>query len=116
MKELVPIVLVAAIWGSEWAAQNIMEFCDNLAVVAILRNKDCKNLEVMHLMTCLAFLKAKFQFALFSAHIGSKKNDLVDALSRNDSEYFFTHYPQAHPKPTPLPPELLDLTIIHKPG
>lgn len=115
VKELVPIVVAAAIWGSEWAARNVMAICDNSAVVAILRSGDCKNPEVMHLMRCLAFLKAKFQFALFSSHIGGKRNDLADALSRNDSEYFFTHYPQANPKPTPLPPELLDLTIIQKP-
>ena len=101
--------------GSDWVERNVLAFCDNSAVVAILRSGDCKNPEVMHFMRCLAFLKAKFQFVLFSSHIGGKKNDLANALPRNDSEHFFTHYPQEHPKPTPLPPELLDLTIIQKP-
>ena len=32
---------------------------------------------------------------LFSAHIGGTKNDLADALSRNDNEYSFTHYSHA---------------------
>ena len=111
MKELVPVVLAAAIWGSEWEAQNVTSLCDNAAIVTILRSGDSKNLEVMHLMRCLAFLKAKFQLALFSADICGKKN-LADALSRNDSEYFLAHYPQTGQKPTSLPPKLLDLTIV----
>lgn len=115
VKELVPVVLAAAVWGSKWAGQNVMAHCDNAAVVAVLRTGDSKEPEVMHLLRCLAFLKANFQFTLFSSHICGKINHLADALSRNDSDYFLAHYPQAQRKPTYLPPELLDLTIVQRP-
>ena len=39
---------------------NVMSHCDNAAVVAILNKGDCKDPEAMHLVRCLAFLKAKF--------------------------------------------------------
>ena len=115
VKELVPIVLAAAVWGSEWVGQNVMAYCDNAAVVAVLRSGDSKEPEVMHLLRCLAFLKAKFQFSLFSSHVCGKENDLADALSRNDRNYFLAHHPQAQLKPIPLPPELLDLTVVQQP-
>ena len=115
VKELVPIVLAAAVWGREWVGQNVMAYCDNAAVVAVLTSADSKEPEVMHLLRCLAFLKAKFQFTLFSSHIRGKENDLADALSRNDSDYFLAHHPQAQQKPTPLPPELLDVTVVQRP-
>ena len=69
----------------------------------------------MHLMRCLAFLRAKFQFNLFSTHISGVDNDLADALSRDNLWYFKQYHPHAQDYPTPLPPELLDLTIVKKP-
>ena len=115
VKELVPIILAVAVWGCEWAGQNIMALCDNMAVVDVLRKGDSKEPQVMHLLRCLAFLKAHFQFSLFASHICGRSNDLADALSRNNSQYFLAHYPQARRNPTPLPPELLDLTIVQMP-
>ena len=37
-----------------------MSHCDNSAVVAIINKGDSKEPEAMHLLRCLAFLKAKF--------------------------------------------------------
>ena len=115
VKELLPIVLAAAVWGNNWKGRNVMSYCDNAAVVAILSKGDCKEPQAMHLMRCLAFLKAKFQFSLFASHISGINNDLADALSRDNLQYFLSHHAQAQPSPTSLPPELLDLTIIKKP-
>ena len=115
VKELVPIVLAAAVWGTSWMGRNVMSYCDNAAVVAILNKGDCKEPQAMHLMRCLAFLKAKFQFSLYASHISGVNNDLADALSRDNLQYFLSNRPQAQLSPTPLPPELLDLTIIKKP-
>ena len=115
VKELVPIVLAAAVWGCEQAGQNVIALCDNSAVVAVLRKGNSRGQPVMHLMRCLAFLKAHFQFTPFASHICGKRNDLADAMSRNNSQYFLAQYPQACRNPTPLPPELLDLTIVWMP-
>ena len=44
----------------------------NTAIVSILNSGDNKNLEVMHLLRFLVFLKAGFQIIHFSAHICEK--------------------------------------------
>ena len=33
VKELIPIVLAAAVWGKDWLGKNVMAYCDNSAVV-----------------------------------------------------------------------------------
>ena len=115
VKELAPIVLAAAVWGKEWKGKCVMSYCDNAAVVVIINKGDSKEPEAMHLVRCLAFLKAKFQFSLVSSHIKGINNELADALSRDNVHYFLLHYLQAQPTPTHLPPELLDLTMVTKP-
>ena len=112
VKELAPIVLAAAVWGKEWKGKCVMSYCDNAAVVAIINKGDSKEPEAMHLVRCLAFLKAKF---LVSSHIKGINNELADTLSRDNVHYFLLHYLQAQPTPTHLPPELLDLTMVTKP-
>ena len=69
IKELVPIVLAAAVWGKEWYGLTMQARCDNSAVVAILNWGNSQDPEVMHLIRCLAFIKAKFQICLFASHI-----------------------------------------------
>ena len=115
IKELVPVVIAAALWGEEWSGKTVQANCDNAAVVAILNSETSKDAEVMHLVRCLAFLKAKWEFVLVAAHIPGIMNDLADALSRDKADHFRSHYPQAQPTPAALPQELLDLTIIQKP-
>lgn len=115
VKEMVPVVLAAAVWGGRWSGRTVAVRCDNSAVVETLNKGCCKDPDVMHLVRCLAFLRAKFQFALVASHIEGKRNTLADALSRDKLDIFFSHLPQANPDPTPLPQELLDLIIISKP-
>lgn len=115
VQELAPIVLAAAVWGAEWKGKTILALCDNSAVVSILNKGSSKNQEAMHLMRCLAFLAAKFEFCLFSTHLRGVENSLADALSRNNLKQFLSSYPQANPVQTPLPEALLDLLILSKP-
>lgn len=115
IKDLVPIVLAVAVWGKEWHGLTVQARCDNSAVVAILNWGSSLDPAVMHLMRCLAFILAKFQIDLFASHIPGLKNDLADALSRNNLSHFKCHYPQAAQDPTPLPQELLDITLVSKP-
>ena len=59
IKELVPVVLAAAVWGEEWSGQTVHAHCNNAAVVAILNTETSKSNEVMHLVRYLSFLKAE---------------------------------------------------------
>jgi hypothetical protein len=62
----------------------------------------------MHLMRCLTFITAKYNFVVSAAH----NNDLADALSRNST---LSHYPQAEATPTVVPPELVELIVTSQP-
>ena len=115
IKELVPVVLATTVWGKEWSGRMVQANCDNAAVIAILNSETSKDADVMHLVRCLSFLKAKWDFVMVAAHIPGTSNDLADVLSRDNISHFRNHYPQAQPTPALLPQELLDLTMIQKP-
>ena len=36
MKELLPVVLVVALWGWQWTHCQVMVQCDNMAVVSVI--------------------------------------------------------------------------------
>ena len=63
VKELVPFVVAAAIWGSQWSGQFVHFHIDNMSVVDILKKGSSSGL-VMHLLRCLFFFSAFFHFFL----------------------------------------------------
>ena len=56
IKELVPLVLAAALWGRQWKGKTILCRSDNTAVVAAINNNMSKVKESAHLLRCLAEL------------------------------------------------------------
>jgi hypothetical protein len=77
VKELVPIVMAAAIWGADWQGRTIMARCDNTADWGSSRDK-----EVMHLVRCLAFIKAKHQFEVVVTHVRGVAGGWCDATKK----------------------------------
>ena len=114
-KELVPIVIAAVIWGKDWGGKTIRVWCDNIAAVSAINLGTSRNQEAMHLVRCLAFIKAKLEFDLTAAHLPGVSNCRADALSRNHLSLFRTLHPQANQEPTAIPEALLDLLIISRP-
>ena len=56
IKELMPVVVAAAIWvGVFWQGRHICFHLDNMAVVSILKSKTAKSPRLMHLLRCFAF-------------------------------------------------------------
>ena len=115
IKELIPVVIAVAIWGEQWCRKTVQIRCDNAAVVAIINSGDSRDPDAMHLRRCSAFITARLNINVFASHIKGKDNDLADALSRNKAAFFFLAHPQALPRPSPIPAELLDLLILQKP-
>ena len=115
IKEMIPIVMAAAQWGNLWSGQSVRFQCDNSAVVALVNSGSSREQTLMHLMRCLVFIMAKFNFVVSAKHIKGADNDLADALSRNNRAYFLSNYPQVQPSPTPIPGELIDLLILSAP-
>ena len=116
VKELLPVIIAAAVWGAGWPGQTIRALCDNMAAVHIIRTRQSKDPNAMHLMRCLSLIECTFQFTLVSKHIPGKHNDLADALSRNKLPHFLSYYPQAKPTPTQIPAPLYEALISQAPN
>ena len=116
IKELLPVVIATAVWGRNWAGKTVRALCDNMAVVHIIRSRQSKEPNAMHLLRCLALIECSFQFSLVSRHIPGRHNDLADALSRDNLPHFLAHHPQAQPTPTPIPASLYEALVSQKPN
>ena len=112
-KELVPIVISAAIWGPQWARQGINFRCDNMAVVSLLKSKTSQDPLLMHMIRCLVFYPAFYGFQITSNHIPGVLNTAADALSRNNLSLFHSLVSQG---PRAYPPQaVMDLLINLRP-
>lgn len=110
VKELIPVVVAAAVFGSKWKGHLIQFLVDNMAVVHILNSTYSKDSHLMHLIRILVFLAARFDFWFVAKHIEGKENSLADDLSRDNLVHFFSQVPQAeHQQPPHIPAPLLDL-------
>ena len=63
----------------------------------------------MHLVRCLFFVEARYQFDLIPAHIPGEINTLADNLSCNRRSSFLSKAPHMDTEPTPIPPQLPEL-------
>ena len=86
-KELIPIVVEAALFGHKWRGLMVEFKVDNIAVVHVLNNTYSKYL--MHLIRTLVFLASHFEFWFSAYHIEGKANIIADALSHNNLQLLF---------------------------
>ena len=104
VKELLPIVLAATVWGHNWAGHHILFLSDNMAVVAALNSRAARHPALSHLLKCLFFVQAFHNFEYSSSHLPGKDNTAADALSRNNTKLFLSLIPLAPQLPTLVPP------------
>ena len=109
VKELLPVVVSAAIWGKDWSGSQVLFRSDNMAVVHVLNAGVARDQTMSHLLRCLFFFQAHFKFDCRARHISGKDNEAADALSRNQAALFLILFPQASPAPAPLPTALVEL-------
>jgi len=98
-KELFAALLASATWGSQWRGTRVRWFCDNQAAVHAVNKRSCRDQSMMHLVRCLFFLEAWFQFELTAAYIPGVENSLADDLSRDRLSRFLRKVsePEASP-------------------
>ena len=104
IKEMLPIVIAAAMWGHDWEGHVVTCHCDNQAVVAVLASRTSRLQHLMHILRYLYFFEANHGFQLKCIHIAGLKNDIADDLSRNNLSSYFSKVPEANPFPGVLPP------------
>jgi len=106
VKELFPVVIASALYGSQWREEVVNFVVDNLAVVQVLKNMYSSSNHLMHLVRLLVFLESYHNFWFSSTQIAGKKNVSADALSRNNMRPFHSQVPEGllnHPRiPTAL--------------
>ena len=115
VKELLPIVVACAVWEKEWAKLTVMFRCDNAAVVAIINSGRSKDKLVMHLMRCLSFFGARYNFFYFAVHVPGKDNVAADSLSRNNLSLFYRQVPKAKRLPTQISEDLRRVLTLERP-
>ena len=111
VKELLPILLAVLIWGPAWRGQSVLCYCDNQAVVAILRSRSCKQQGLMHMLRCLFFIEAAHNFKLVATHISSGENNVTDDLSRDNLHSFFSKVPTASRNQEHVPETAVELLL-----
>ena len=111
VKELLPILIGAAIWGAQWSNHRVVWHCDNQAVVAALRSRTSRHPVLMHLLRNFVFIEARFRFHLCPVYINTYANHLADDLSRNKMLSFFLKVPHASTTPELVPTALVDLLL-----
>ena len=93
-KELVPVVIAAAVWGKHWKHACVCFRSDNMAVVDLLRTRTSKDLLLMHLLPCLVIYAAFFGCQFMAKHVPGVLNTAADAISRNNVSLFLSLCPQ----------------------
>jgi len=108
-KEMIPVVISAAIYGEQWSGKTVLFRVDNMAVVHVVNSLFCSDSHLMHLVRLLVFYASYHNFWFLASHIEGKNNTAADALSRNNLHTFFLQVPQASRIPSRIPPPLLTI-------
>ncbi len=104
-KETVPIVIAAAIWGSNWRGCRVLFESDNTATVAAIRSGSAKD----PLLRCVFFFAASWDCEYTATRIPGATNVIADALSRDKAHVLAHLAPTASTVPSLIPLSLQDL-------
>jgi len=110
VKELLPIVAAAHLWGSRWTGRRVIFVCDNIAVVHALNNGLPRDGVLRRLVRLLMVASLSFSFTYEATHVAGVLNIDADDLSRGNIANFRSRSGHSfRSTPTLLGPELLRL-------
>ena len=110
-KELLPIILACAAWGKMWSGLHIKCRCDNQVEVAGIQSRTSRVKGIIHLLRCLVFIEASYNFHLTAQYSDTHANHLADDRSPNKLSSFLCKVPLADPTPTPVSQQLWELLL-----
>lgn len=114
LQELFPIVLACAVWGRLWQGTYVLCHSDNVAAVFQVNKLHARDPLAAHLLRCLAFFQAAFDFRIRAVHISGQFNTGADDLSRDRASKFLAAHPAASPHPTQVSSQVLDLLFQYQ--
>ena len=97
IKELIPLVLAMAVWGSCWQGHCILFRSDNMAADSALSSWSACDLHRSHLLHCLFFWEGQYSWEHSAEHIAGKINTAADTISRNNLHIFVSSFVLAQP-------------------
>ena len=109
LKELVPVVFAAAVWGPQWQGHFILCHSDNAAVVSQINSLHAHDPLACQMLRCLAIFQAHYDFHLRASHVAGIHNQGADHLSRGKVADFLALFPHNLPPPTQVPVDLQEL-------
>ena len=81
VKELVPVVVAAALWGEKWRKRHVCIHSDNVAVVSVIKSGTTRSQQTMHPLHCLFFYCTFYRFSVSCVHVPRAFNTVAEALS-----------------------------------
>ena len=108
VKEMIPVIIATALWGSHWSQYRVNTLSDNISVVSAITSRTSRDLPHMaHLLRCLFSFEAHYDCELTSDHIPGKLNKAADThkinfhlfslvFSRSNNHQFLLHKPYHH--------------------
>ena len=109
--ELFAIVVVAHVWGCQWARLQVEFLCDNHAVVVIINSGSTHDPLSIHLMRRLVLVACQFHFSISARHVPGRHNAAANSLSRSHLQEFRRLHPTAALNPTFIPPALVSALL-----
>ena len=86
-----------------------------LGAVVVVNSRYSRIPQIMHLLLCLFFIRARFQVEVWATHTPGVQNGMADAISRNNLHYFFSQAPDAQRRRIAIPPALVALLVEQRP-
>ena len=96
LRELLPVVIAATIFGPEWRNSVVMFQCDNKGAVATVNSGYSRVQGILHLLRCLFFIRAHYRIHIRTVHIPGSKNALADAVSCDNLSLLFSQVRRQH--------------------
>ena len=114
-KELYPIVLAIAMWGSHLSGLRLTVRCDNEAVCHIWKSGTCKSRPIMTLLRAGLLIAAWYHAVVLLVPVPGVDNTLADCLSRMQVQRFMDRHPSATPIPrVPRHYLIQEFTRLHR--
>ena len=108
VKELIPLVAAAALWGHGWSGGTVLCQCDNQAMDTVLKFRTFCNKTVMHLLWSL-FFSGTMPCVCIRAH-----NKLADDIFHNHLPLFLKKVPSMFLSLCQVLQQLRELLFHHR--
>jgi len=93
VKELIPLVLAAMLWGNRWSRRQVIFECDNMAVVLVVNDGYPKDPKLRHYLRHLWLCAIRCGFTFSAVHVRGVTNTDADDLSRGKISDFLSRHP-----------------------